>query len=189
MYIPLGGNRGSVGRTYLNLVLVFFLTGFWHGASWSFVAWGMLHGLFMVVERLGFEKVLEKIPKPIANFYTIVAVMLAWVLFRSETFAGATGYWAAMFRFDGSPVQMAMFWKEMGMELQIALVIGILGALGLFGYLGKWVNRLLDSKHVAAQGFSYCFHIGSAAFYVAILFFSTLYLVAGSYNPFIYYRF
>lgn len=189
VYVPLGGSRESVGRTYLNLGLVFFLTGFWHGASWTFVAWGMLHGLLMVVERLGLERVLQKVWPPVANLYAVLAVMFAWVLFRSETLGFAVDYWAEMFDFSTSPVQAAMFWRQICVELQLALLIAVPGALGLYAWLGKWLQPMLDSKRNAAKALAYAYHTGSAAFYAGILFLCTLHLVAGSYNPFIYYRF
>jgi alginate O-acetyltransferase complex protein AlgI len=66
LYIPLGGNRGGRLRTYVNLFIVFFLTGLWHGATWSFVFWGLFHGLFLVIERLGFAKILKRLPAPIS---------------------------------------------------------------------------------------------------------------------------
>ncbi|NCA80692.1 MAG: MBOAT family protein, partial [Sphingobacteriia bacterium] len=70
LYIPLGGNRKSNSRTYLNLIIVFFITGLWHGAAWNFVIWGLIHGLFLIIERLGFDKILKKLPNIIQHAYT-----------------------------------------------------------------------------------------------------------------------
>ncbi len=84
VYIPLGGNRVNIFRQYFNLILVFFLCGLWHGASWNFVVWGLFHGFFLVLERLSFFKqFLLKLPKVIQNFYMLIIVMTAWIFFRS----------------------------------------------------------------------------------------------------------
>jgi alginate O-acetyltransferase complex protein AlgI len=96
LYRPLGGNRAGVARTYFNLLLVFATTGFWHGASWTFVIWGLWHGLFMMIERR-FPP--EKWPVPTAalHVYTLLVVVIGWVMFRADNFALATGLLARMF--------------------------------------------------------------------------------------------
>src|SRR5262249_35701539 len=81
LYIPLGGNRGTPLRTYVNLVMVFLLCGLWHGASWTFVLWGGFHGSWLVIERLGFTKALTAVPRLVAHAYTLLVVMLGWVIF------------------------------------------------------------------------------------------------------------
>ena len=97
VYIPIGGNRMSPARTYLNLFIVFFLTGFWHGASWSFVFWGLFHGTFLVIERLGFERLLKKIPGVFSRMYMLLIVMVGWVFFRIEAFPDAAAYTFKLF--------------------------------------------------------------------------------------------
>ncbi len=189
VYIPLGGNQGSVKRTYFNLVLVFFLTGFWHGASWAFVVWGLMHGLFMVIERLGFEKILAKVWRPLSHMYTLVVVMYAWVLFRADTLGHALGYWGAMIKFRATNPQMALFAKQLGPELFVALGIALLGAFGVYARVGKLFEKVFASQRTGLQVVAYGIHIGSTVVYAAILIFSTMYLIAGTYNPFIYYRF
>ncbi|MGD8338870.1 MAG: MBOAT family protein, partial [Desulfobacterales bacterium] len=84
LYIPLGGNHRGPLRTYLNLLIVFFLCGLWHGASWNFVIWGLLHGLFLVIERLGFEKILNRWWSPLRYLYVMLVVCTGWVFFRAE---------------------------------------------------------------------------------------------------------
>ena len=189
VYIPLGGSHVKVSRTYFNLLIVFFLTGFWHGASWSFVVWGLFHGLFMVIERLGFDKILVRIWKPIANIYTIIIVMFAWVLFRSDTLTFALSYWKAMFNFKLTGEQTSLFLNYMNLELYIALAIAIPGALGMFSFIGKHFENYIYSNKKGSKTISYTFDVASASFYVAILIMCSLYLIAGTYNPFIYYRF
>ncbi len=82
LYIPLGGNRAGKTRTYMNLYIVFFVTGLWHGANWTFIVWGLYHGTLMVVERLGFERRLDAVWKPLRHIYVLLAVMIGWVFFR-----------------------------------------------------------------------------------------------------------
>jgi alginate O-acetyltransferase complex protein AlgI len=189
VYIPLGGNRVKVSRTYINLLIVFFLTGFWHGTSWSFVVWGLFHGLFMVIERLGFEKVLDKTWKPLANLYTIMIVMLAWVLFRADTLTHALYYWKALINLSSPPEQMSLFFSHINKELYVAFVVAILGALGFFRIIGERIEKFLNSEKAYNPALHYGYLACSTVFYSAILIICSLYLLSGSYNPFIYYRF
>ncbi len=174
---------------YLNLLIVFFLTGFWHGASWSFVAWGLFHGFFMILERLGLENLLKKIPQQFANLYTILVVMFAWVLFRSDTLNLAIHYWRALFNFQLTTEQFILFLDQIHIELFLAAIIAIPGALGLYTYIGRSIEPYLKSEQTAAKVFSYSYHTGSVFFYAVILVACSMYLIAGTYNPFIYYRF
>jgi alginate O-acetyltransferase complex protein AlgI len=143
----------------------------------------------MVMERLGFEKVLEKMWRPFANIYTILVVMFAWVLFRSDTLAYALQYWKAMFNFKGFNEQTAMFLSYMNTELYIAFAIAILGSFGFFTFIRKNIEKYFISENIGARLFSYSYHVCSMIFYAATLIVCTSYLIAGTYNPFIYYRF
>ena len=189
VYIPLGGNRVKVSRTYINLLIVFFLTGFWHGASWSFVVWGLFHGFFMVVERLGFEKILEKTWKPVANIYTMLVVMFAWVLFRADTLSYAIDYWKAMFDFQLTEEQQSLFVSYINPEFISAIVIALLGSFGVFRHMGELIENALTANSNRVKIFSYSFHTISFIFYIAVFLLCSMYLTAGTYNPFIYYRF
>jgi alginate O-acetyltransferase complex protein AlgI len=190
VYIPLGGNQVKVKRTYINLILVFFLTGFWHGANWTFIVWGLFHGFFMVIERLGFEKILDKIGRPFNVIYTLLVVMFAWVLFRSATIESAFYYWEALFNFNVSNAEIIRFEDYFNLEFEIALVIALLGAFGFFKWIYTYFNEgILNSDKPIKKTISYTYHVTSALFYAAILFFCSMYLIAGTYNPFIYYQF
>jgi alginate O-acetyltransferase complex protein AlgI len=96
VYIPLGGNRASTGRMYFNLVLVFFLCGLWHGASWTFVVWGLYHGGFLVIERIGLADRVRSLALPLRHGYALLVVMVGWVLFRADTLGGAAAMIGAM---------------------------------------------------------------------------------------------
>ena len=96
VYIPLGGNRGGQARTIRNLLIVFFLTGLWHGAAWRFIVWGLYHGAFLMLERFGLDRVLERLPRPARHVYAVLVVMVGWVFFRAESLPAALAYLAQM---------------------------------------------------------------------------------------------
>ena len=187
VYIPLGGNQVKVGRIYLNLLIVFFLTGFWHGANWTFVFWGLFHGFFIVIERLGLQNFLNKIWKPLTNIYCILVVMFGWVLFRSETLNDALSYWKAMFNFNLTNQQNALFLDHIDIELGIGFILALLGIFGIYQYLLKFISTYLTNLN--SKLLSYFYYLFSAIFYALILIACSIYLMAGNYNPFIYYRF
>lgn len=189
VYIPLGGNKGKPWRTYVNLILVFFLTGFWHGASWSFVVWGLFHGFFMILERLGFEKLLAKVWGPVANLYTVLVVVFAWVLFRAETMTLALDYWKAMFDFHSTESQLQIFYSHLTRDFYLALGFGIAGALGLFSKIGTFVDTVRLSGKSSSAVFGYVYDTLSVLFFTLVMIFCTVLLISGTYNPFIYYRF
>jgi alginate O-acetyltransferase complex protein AlgI len=185
VYIPLGGNQSGPVRTYMNLISVFFLTGIWHGASWTFVVWGFFHGVFLIIERLGLGKILQKTWAPLANSYTWLVVMVGWVFFRSNTLNEALDYLRCMFDINPhgntSGVSFAVITPELLLVLLCAGVFAF--PLPHFHFTAKpkfeRVYRLLKT------GFGYILPV----LYLSLLVLCTLYLISGSYNPFIYYRF
>ena len=185
LYVPLGGNRAGAVRTYANLVTVFFLCGLWHGASWNFVVWGLFHGTFLVIERLGLGKALERAPRAAAHVYTLVVVVISWVLFRADTLTHAVAYLAAMVGAQG-PVSAPF---APGFYLN-ALVVGAFAA-GLVG-AGPWMaalgRRVLAWRPVALPARAAVNALVLTTF-VAVLGLATLFIAASSYSPFIYFRF
>mgnify|MGYP003632691901 CR=1 FL=1 len=108
LYIPLGGNRKGAFRTYINLVVVFFVTGLWHGASWNFIVWGLYHGFFLILERLFLGKLLDRAPRVLSHLYTLLVVLFGWVLFRAETLTQALEYMKLMFSFNLNDNQLLL---------------------------------------------------------------------------------
>ena len=96
VYIPLGGNRHGLIQTVRNLLIVFFLTGLWHGAAWRFIAWGLYHGAFLMLERFGLGRILERAPKVVRHAYAITVVMVGWVFFRADSLPQALAYLGQM---------------------------------------------------------------------------------------------
>ena len=185
LYIPLGGNRKGKGRTYLNLYIVFFLTGLWHGASWTFVVWGLMHGSLMVVERLGFDRLLEKSYKPLRHLYTLLMVVVAWVFFRAESLDYALAFVGRMFSFHGG--SLSPFTAYYAQPLYwVAGTIALLGATSLFDWLNRQWKTAVCNGH---RGLSHLRYWSVMLGMVAVLFISCCFLVTGGYNPFIYFRF
>ena len=182
LYIPLGGNRKGNVRTYINLLIVFACTGFWHGASWNFLVWGMFHGLFQILERLGLKKVFDKIPKPlkfIGHIYTMLVVIIGWVLFRAETLGYAWQYVQSMFRFSD------FGWLRAVAQLEgYVIVIMLLGVI----FSIPWVPKLRD-KLARTDGGEIAVSIIGGASMIVLMAFSILCLTGSDYNPFIYFRF
>lgn len=102
LYIPLGGNRVSTGRLYVNLCVVFLISGFWHGAAWTFVFWGAFHGFFLILDRLFLIKTMQRFGKIPSILITYLVVLIGWVFFRSPDFSYALDYIVRMFAFDGT---------------------------------------------------------------------------------------
>lgn len=185
VYIPLGGNRVNISRVYVNLFVVFLLTGFWHGASWNFVVWGLFHGFFMILERFGFEKVLHKIFKPVAVVYTFFIVMMAWILFRADSLDYAIRFYKALFNFNIHDAQLFHFMKSVTSEYILVLIITVFGAFGFFEFVRKKVFLGIKSNKLS----DFMIPFFQITVYGVLLLLCTSYLLAGTYNPFIYYRF
>jgi alginate O-acetyltransferase complex protein AlgI len=185
LYISLGGNRVSNKRTYINLFIVFFLTGLWHGASWNFVIWGLIHGVFIVVERLGFDKFLDR-AKIIRNLYTLFVVVIAWVFFRLETFADASSYIATMFSGTSSEVHyhFSMF---LSMETTLIFIIAIIMSFNGFNLTVCYLKNKfqLINNSTSVKTFELLKYFGLLSIFI----YSIMSVASGSYNPFIYFRF
>ena len=187
LYIPLGGNRVSPGRVYVNLFIVFFLTGLWHGASWNFVIWGMMHGCFMVIERLGFEKILRKTPSLVQHVYTLLVVLVAWVFFRVESFADAGTIITNMF----VPNEHGLLTATMfiNSEVIFALIVGLVMSVNGFNFMLRKLAVFFFSSSIDHKIFKSVFRILKSTFLLMVFVYAALVTASGSYNPFIYFRF
>jgi len=179
VYIPLGGNRKGNIRTYCNLIVVFFLTGMWHGASWSFIVWGLYQGFFQIMERMGLRKFLTKY-KILSHIYCMVVVIFGWVLFRSESLLSSIRYILRMvFPWRYGFANMFTNAIELTTRNGLILVIAVIGC-GLFQVILNKLPKLSDKWKFSAV----------EAVYLCIVFLYCLVLLAaGTYNPFIYFRF
>lgn len=180
VYIPLGGNRKGGYATYVNLTVVFLLTGIWHGATWSFVVWGLFHGLFLIIEKIGFAKILKKLPQVVRWAYTILIVMLGWVLFRIEDIHEAVDYIAKLF--GAGEANNFHLVSYLNYERVIILVMAALFSSTIFEKL----RSLLNQYHISN---TILYKIGSDFALLGMFVYSVMYINSGSYNPFIYFRF
>jgi alginate O-acetyltransferase complex protein AlgI len=186
LYIPLGGNRHSALRTSLNLLTVFFLCGLWHGASWSFVVWGLYHGLFLILERIGLEDLVRKWPRPLRHSYTMLAVMIGWVFFRCDSLGHALSYIHALLGLAGSGELSAPVFAFAKPSVITAIAVGGLASTPLVGR----AMRLTARNGATARGpHPLRVKFLSGAWSLLIFSFSLMSLASGSYNPFIYFRF
>ncbi|MCH2183008.1 MAG: MBOAT family protein [Mariniblastus sp.] len=188
LYIPLGGNRRGPFRTYFNLMVVFMLCGLWHGASWTFLAWGIVQGLFLILERVGFGKVLKKMG-PLAHVYTMLVVMFAWVIFRADTLSQALAFgqvmWGAGGNWDLSPaLQTALTRYHL-----LVLGFSVIAAMPIGPALVSQARRLSERRprlrpffRPALEMIQFTGIQLQFAWCVCLVFSST-------YNPFIYFRF
>ncbi|MFT7699906.1 MAG: alginate O-acetyltransferase complex protein AlgI [Candidatus Krumholzibacteriia bacterium] len=189
LYIPLGGSRGNPARVYFNLAAVFILCGLWHGASWTFVIWGLYHGLFLVAERLGLGRMLQNTWRPLANAYVLLTIMGSWVLFRAENMEQAASFYKAMAGFataTGTENTAAYLTPE----TVTALVCGGILAWPVL----LWFRRLREGLRVSLEKwglvpFGAFYGLAKVTGLLAVLLFSCTALASGSYNPFIYFRF
>lgn len=183
LYIPLGGNRKGTVRTWLNRLFVFFCTGLWHGANWTFVLWGLFHGAFQSLETF-FPKMTKKMG-PFRHLYVLLVVCTGFVIFRADTVAQAGWMLGAMFtRFEWSTELAAATAVICNKLFWFMLVVAVVGALPVKDWLNAWAAKK------EAEGRSFAVWRGmSYAGTVVLLLVCMMSLAGGTYNPFIYFRF
>ena len=181
LYIPLGGNRKGKGRTYLNKIIVFFMTGLWHGANWTFVLWGLWHGAFLIAEDSGVIPVnkLGKRTKWLGHIYTMLVVVLGFALFRADSVSAAGTVFSGLVNFNFTELSTAAFASAMDMQTVCMLVLGCILSLPVLdaikSRLGEKGRKTVDILAYPA---------------VLLLFgLDIMHLAAASYVPFIYFQF
>ncbi len=187
LYIPLGGNRKGQGRTLINLILVFFLCGLWHGAAYTFIAWGMFHGMMLVIERVGLKRLLARAPRLLRHAYAVLVVMLGWVLFRAENIGQAGGVYLAMFGLNAAPEAKTIF-ELASNEKILAIIVGLIFATPLLERLGKRMAKTLQQS-VGRTPYRAMALPMQTIWTILLFVVSYIYILAGSYSPFLYFRF
>lgn len=176
VYIPLGGNRKGLKRQIINIFIVWTLTGFWHGAAWNFMLWGMYFAVLLIVEKVWMLKALKKCPNWIAHVYTLVLVLISWVIFSIEDLSQLSQYLQVMFGFNGVPLsnELTLFYLRNNALILIILAIACTPLVKHYYNLYikdtnlEWIKPLL-----VVIGFILC----------------VAFLVDATYNPFLYFRF
>ncbi|WP_067730227.1 MBOAT family O-acyltransferase [Oceanobacillus damuensis] len=187
VYIPLGGNRKGVLKTYRNLLIVWTLTGFWHGASWTFMAWGLYYGIIISLERAGLKKILSRLWSPLQHLYVLIIVMVGWVFFRADNFTYSYEYLQSMF-----------FLNEVGLidytaklylhDKAYLLLLGITFSLPVYPWFINKLSQYEANRRLRPLAVTIRYGIGPFL-YMFLFTLVTMFLVNSTYNPFIYFQF
>ena len=174
VYIPMGGNRVSKPRWFLNIFTVWMLTGFWHGAAWNFILWGLLFAVLLLIEKL--VPAIQKLPDAVKHIYVMLLVVLSFVLFNAESLAQAGGDFAGLFGFAGLPAVT----RETIYYLRSYGLLFLVGFVGATPVVKNTALRIGETKIGAVL---------EVLLMIGILLVCTAYLVDGSFSPFLYFRF
>ncbi|MBR2876424.1 MAG: MBOAT family protein [Clostridia bacterium] len=183
VYIPLGGNRKGKFKTYRNILVVWLLTGLWHGASWNFVLWGLFFCVFLLIEKAGLLKLLKRTPYFVGNIYTLIVVFFGWILFRFSDFRFIPVVIKGIFGLNNNGF-IDFETKALLTSNLVFIVIAVISVTPLTKKLKKLIMAKCDTKKKKLA-----FDIISVIPPILILILSTIYLVGDSYNPFLYFQF
>lgn len=185
LYIPLGGNRCSTPRVIFNLLVVWACTGFWHGASWNYVLWGLYYFLFLLVERFALPKdFFQRIPKALRHIYVLLVVNLGWMLFRFENFQVLQVALKGLVGLNGAGFTD----YETGMDLRGNILFLIVAVVGCTPFVVNAVQKL-EERAQSSKGTMRVYQALGVIMPIALMLLSTAALVGDSYNPFLYFRF
>ncbi|WP_456375647.1 MBOAT family O-acyltransferase [Thiolapillus sp.] len=185
VYIPLGGSRVSTPRVYANLFLVFVLTGFWHGASWNFLLWGLSHGVFLAAEHAGFSRILARFWAPLQHAYLLLVVLFTWVFFRAESLGQSLDYLQAMAGLGAVQSSALDYHRVLRNEALLAFAVGLPLCLPLY----RWLKEKVAGLALSQPGAAWLIHVPRLTLLGGMFFLSLLKVSASTYNPFIYFRF
>lgn len=180
VYIPLGGNRKGKAKQIRNIMIVWLLTGIWHGADWNFMIWGIYYGVLLLLEKLLYGKKLASLPAWIQHVYTMFVVMIGWFIFSYNEISGKMGYFRALFGGGGGFASKGSIYILYSNA--VLLICLILCSSELPKKLGEKVMTKVSKSNAMTI-------LLRSAFYLVIFILSVAYLVEASYNPFLYFRF
>lgn len=174
LYIPLGGNRKGAAKTYRNLILVMLIGGFWHGAQWTFVIWGLVHGLCLAGEKVWRERVALPVPLVVGRFLTIFVILITWIFFRSPNLESAMQYLGALFEFGGKDSATQVLAAVVFAPANVGLLVICTTVVSLLPNTGDWLRIVTGGK---------------VAFGLVLLFISIRVMGLQGFNPFLYFQF
>jgi alginate O-acetyltransferase complex protein AlgI len=180
VYIPMGGNRVKLPRWFLNTLTVWFLTGFWHGADWTFILWGLYFALFLMLEKFWLNKFFGKLPRFVSHIYVCVVILISFVLFNGAGLAGSLADIGGMFGAGGIPLWSGETTYHLS-GYALLLICALLGATPLV----KSSVLKLKERAVARK----VINVLEPIVVVVLLLCVTAYFVDGSFSPFLYFRF
>lgn len=180
VYIPMGGNRVSKLKWVRNILVVWFLTGFWHGAEWNFIVWGLYFALLLALEKLFIKKLLDKTPDIFKHLYVFFFITVSFVIFNANSMGEAIGNIKGMFGLQGVPLitTEALYYAR---SYFIFFIVALIGATPIPAIVMKKISRVKAGE--------YLINIGKPATVLMLLLVVTGYLIDGSFNPFLYFRF
>ena len=182
VYIPLGGNRKGILRQIFNLFVVWILTGFWHGAEWNFVIWGLYYFIFLILEKFVLKKILKKTPSVLLHIYTMFIVIIGWVIFRCDSLNTLTMFFKELFSFNVTEYGI----NELLIYLESYGVYFILAIIFSFPTYYKIIDKIDSINNKKVKLFlDICHYLGLIILFVITI----MFLAKSSYNPFIYFRF
>ena len=186
VYISLGGNRVSTIRVYINLLLVFVLTGFWHGASWNFLIWGLFHGIFLAGEHAGFSKILKNMWKPVQHLYLLIVVIVGWVFFRADSLSLAIVFLKSMTDFNNFQTTLFQFAQILSYESLYTILAGVILSTPVYPHFKKYIENIADKN---TNKIALLIDMPRLVLISSLLFLCILKVASSTYNPFIYFRF
>lgn len=179
VYIPLGGNKKGVLKQIRNILIVWSLTGLWHGASWNFIVWGLYFGILLILEKFILKKYFSNVPKFIKGIYTLFLVMISFVIFQGDSLSSAFNIIKGLFGLNGE-----LFINNVTLYYLKGYVLFIvLGVIGATNYVKNLVIKISNGKNKKI------INILEPIYLLILLIIVTMYLIDSSYNPFLYLRF
>ncbi|MDH5680500.1 MAG: MBOAT family protein [Spirochaetota bacterium] len=188
VYIPLGGSKNGIKKTYINLIVIFFLTGFWHGANWTFVIWGAYHGVLLIIERILNLRNIESSRYPILRrFVTLLLIMVGWVLFRSDNMTHAISILTSMFSFNNIELSL-LIEQKIDSRVLICLLLGLLTFIMPRDLvIGKLMGDHFTLNELNSKQLKYKIIM---TFYLIMVFSITVITLSNqTYSPFLYFQF
>jgi alginate O-acetyltransferase complex protein AlgI len=186
LYIPLGGNRRGPWRLYFNLLITFVLCGFWHGASWNFIVWGLFHGCFLILERLGLSNLLHRLPRLLRHGYVVLVVLISWVFFRAEAMGHAGQMLSAMFGIAHSPAPGLILSELVDAHVLCTLVFACILSMPIYRMFREFRFSATTEEGRLLTG---AYQTVSILWGLLLFIVVAISLASGVYNPFIYFRF
>ena len=182
VYIPLGGNRKGIKRQIINMLIVWTLTGFWHGAEWNFIIWGLYYFIFLVLEKFILKNILEKLPSILSHLYTLTVVYIGWIIFRSDNLNALVTYIKSLFSFKITALSL----NELSVYIESYWVYFVLAFIFQTPIYLKIIEKISKIKNKKLKTFLNIIHYFSL---IVIFIITIMFLAYSSYNPFIYFRF
>ena len=182
IYIPLGGNRNGIKRQIINMLIVWLLTGFWHGAEWNFILWGLYYFIFLVLEKFILKKPLEKAPNILKHIYALVIIYFGWIIFRCDSIGLLKNYFNALLSFNITTMSI----NELLVYLESYYIYFILAIIFSYPVYYKLLDKIQNIKNKKLKLTLDILHYLSI---IIIFIITIMFLAYSSYNPFIYFRF